>query len=523
VRDRAYRIAFAACAAAALVPILGVKYLPMVDLPQHAAQVSVLAHWNDPAYGFAGQYELHPFTPYGACYLVGWAFARLLDIHAAMSLVVALSVVGLPLSLHYLLRTVGGERWWSLLGFPLAYGFSFYWGFLNFLVALPLMVVFVARGFGHARRGTWTAVPGLVALSVALFFAHAYAIALGLTLVGLEVVRRSRSIGALARGGLPLVVPGAMLVAWYVSFGRTEAASRAAEVPTVWELGRHRLVELPGLVLGRGDDPLMVAFGAALIVLVALSVRPLRAAGRSWADAVPLALVLAGYLLTPRAHRQICCMYQRFPVLILPFASLLLPPLRRVAYGRALRAGLCLVVVSWMAILTVRFVRSDREARLFDEILRHMEPRRSALGLVFLRESATPPRHLWLHHPVWYQAVKGGRCAGSEGQLPIMIARLRPGDPRRVGHEFGWQPELFNWADHGRYDYYVVRAAVDLGPSLFRDATRPVLLRARSGPWWLYEAGPWAQDSGLRGSGRAARRQYSYDRSMARARRLPAG
>jgi hypothetical protein len=74
----------------------------------------------------------------------------------AAQVVVSLAVLALPCSLPYWLRCVGlTERWWALLGSPLAYGFSFNWGFLNFVLAgtlfretdMPVVLV--------AQSGLW--------------------------------------------------------------------------------------------------------------------------------------------------------------------------------------------------------------------------------------------------------------------------------------------------------------------------------------------------------------------------------
>jgi hypothetical protein len=67
------------------------------------------------------------------------------------------------------------------------------------------------------------------------------------------------------------------------------------------------------------------------------------------------------------------------------------------------------------------------------------------------------------------------------------LIRYRPDamPPARSGFEF--EPGTFDWQIHGRYDYFLVRAALDLGPQLFGKATAPVVLRAHNGAWWLYE------------------------------------
>ena len=47
---------FAAAVAATAAVCLVFRYLPMVDLPQHYAMVSVFTHYGDAAYGFAGRF-----------------------------------------------------------------------------------------------------------------------------------------------------------------------------------------------------------------------------------------------------------------------------------------------------------------------------------------------------------------------------------------------------------------------------------------------------------------------------------
>src|SRR5688500_9770201 len=52
----------------------GFRYLPMVDLPQHAAQSSAWVHLANPEFAFGDQFELNFKTPY----LLAYAIARLL-------------------------------------------------------------------------------------------------------------------------------------------------------------------------------------------------------------------------------------------------------------------------------------------------------------------------------------------------------------------------------------------------------------------------------------------------------------
>ncbi len=69
--------------------------LPIVDLPEHAAQVALLFQLGDPAFPFAGQYELNLFTPYLLAYLLAAFFALLLPVGLALK--ATLSAIALVL------------------------------------------------------------------------------------------------------------------------------------------------------------------------------------------------------------------------------------------------------------------------------------------------------------------------------------------------------------------------------------------------------------------------------------------
>ena len=165
---RTYWLAFALCASAATVPLLLTPVLPMADLPQHMAQVAIWKHLGDPCPGYSALFELNLARPY----LLGYGLARLLatvlTVSAAFKVTVWIAILLLPLSLRALLARGAGDPWLSLLGFPLAYGYSFYWGFLNFTLAIPLALFYLALLFDKRPRDL-----GSILLGALLFAAHA--------------------------------------------------------------------------------------------------------------------------------------------------------------------------------------------------------------------------------------------------------------------------------------------------------------------------------------------------------------
>src|SRR5580700_3655613 len=73
--------------ALAVVAILcaAFRYLPMVDVPQHYAMVSILLHHGDPAYDFARRYTFDFVgRPYATVYWLGAALAYVMPLDVAM-------------------------------------------------------------------------------------------------------------------------------------------------------------------------------------------------------------------------------------------------------------------------------------------------------------------------------------------------------------------------------------------------------------------------------------------------------
>jgi len=108
---------------AAAVLCAAFRYLPMIDLPQHFAMVSIIAHHGDPAYGFADRFTFDFWgRPYATVYLLGAGLTRILGLAAAMRAVVALCTVAPIIGLWALLAALGRPRVHALLALPLAFG-----------------------------------------------------------------------------------------------------------------------------------------------------------------------------------------------------------------------------------------------------------------------------------------------------------------------------------------------------------------------------------------------------------------
>lgn len=166
---------------AAAAPVWVLRYLPMQDYPQHLFQAKlVIQHLDglpvDPAYTV----ELHP--TYSIFYLLVWLFAKIVPLAVAGRAAVTLYFLLMYLAARRVLWINGREAppaYAAFLLAPLAINHAYYLGFLNYLYALPL-VLLAWMDVLFALRSGWTR-PRAIAhalLLVAIMISNAIALAM---------------------------------------------------------------------------------------------------------------------------------------------------------------------------------------------------------------------------------------------------------------------------------------------------------------------------------------------------------
>jgi hypothetical protein len=476
---RRFWAAFALCAIAFLAPLWLNKYLPMIDLPQHALQLSIWQHHDQPAWG-KGVYELNWRTPYLIGYFIARPFASIASPLSALKVLVSVAVLALPLALLLALRRQRPaiDDWWALLGFPVAFGYAFYWGFLNFLFATSVGICFIAFADAYADVPTVRRGIALAAFAVALLFSHAIVFGVCVLVAGLRHLARG-PIPTRLRQSWPYVLVLPVLLVWY----KTASNEPMANLPVVWHFDLERYRWLTALLVGSPDDVGAAVMGAVLLLLPFVALRPRRSLW-AWIPTLIVALVL---LVAPQRVFGTNIVNTRCASFLVPFLLLALEPRPRTINLRLVHALILTLCVTWSLVLLDRFAAFDNEARDFDAIEAKMEPGHSVRALIFDVLSAYKPAvPAFVHFPVYYAADKGGLPAYSFAENYPSLARYRPGfhTTERINE---WDPRQFDWRREPAYDYYVVRAPSDPGAFLFRSgAGKSIELELRVGKWWLY-------------------------------------
>jgi len=471
-------LALSAVAGLILVPT---RFLPLTDLPQIAAQLSILVHFDDPNWGFSEQFELNLATPYLLVHALAIPLVPLFGVVGALRVVIWLAVIAYPLALVPVTRVGRLDPLWALLGFPAAFGFAFWFGFVNFMLVTPLVILFLValtRYCEEPSRARW------IKLSIAamlLFWAHGLAGAvIGLTtvLMGLTAFTRWNER---VRTGVLLVPATVALWLW----GRRQVGFIQDDHESIGDWSIGRLIDVPAHIAGLGRvDSLAIAVGVVVLALPFLGAgRPSRKLYR-WMPLVAAALLC---LALPFKLAGTSFLHQRFAAFLLPGVLLALdgpPRPSRLPYP----AIVVLVSAVWLAIVAERILGFDREARSFDQVLAKLEPKRALRPVIIAADSLhVPGGYPFIHFGAYYQAEKGGRLGFSFARNYPAVARYLPHVDRGMAYDAEWHWERYSKEEGPLYDYFLFRAPLGVPRELIDGAWGKLRLVADADAFMAFE------------------------------------
>lgn len=460
-----------------LVAFLGVKYLPMVDLPQHAAQLGIWQKLDAASPLETALFTLNLRTPYLGAYVLAHWLGPLFGTVIALKIVVWLSIVAHWAAFDLLVRTLGHSRWLGVLGLPFALGYGFYFGFISFIAAVPLGLFALTLALKYRAEPTWRR--GLTLGLVLALTLATHGFALGMTLAVIApLLLRGR--GSIFVRFLPLCAPALLIVVWLMpgSSGRSIGW-------TLWDPRLLELVQMPALLLAAsGADHLAWLFGAILLGLVVASLgRPSREPERF----LPLFAMLLGYCLFPLMLGGFGPLHPRFAAFFVPTLLLAFEPREPEEHSHVpgLIAATC---VAWLGLLVHRLNAFDHESKPIADFVAEMPAGLSIRPIVFDRSSeAFPALPTFLHMPAYYVPEKAGRQGYSFAMYPTSVIRYQPGLVPTMDGGSEWHPEWFSAENElGQYDCFLVHSASDRTSELFGARASEVYLAFHEQGWWAY-------------------------------------
>jgi len=261
--SRRLTVLFVACSAAlALVPVVP-AYLPLVDFPQHVALHSIWNNIHDPAFNLGGRFKVTLATPYALPHLAAHLAAKALGPEGGLRLVLLLSLLAFPWAALALLRAFGRPDEIALAAFPAALSFVYWYGFVSYVVSLPLVLLGIAWARRCAASGRTRDFLLLAALGLLTVATHAFALLVLLLLAAVAALATTRALPRLLFTAASLLPAVGWAAVWTLSIASEPPAQ---PLQTTWETWHERLRYGLGAVFGSYTrDPRVLAIALSRV------------------------------------------------------------------------------------------------------------------------------------------------------------------------------------------------------------------------------------------------------------------
>ncbi|MES2831332.1 MAG: hypothetical protein V4695_04995 [Pseudomonadota bacterium] len=484
---------------------------PMVDFPQHAAQVTLLKELANGTSPWADSLHVNLVTPYLIGYGLAFFLSYVMSVTAALKLLLSVAYIAFVVMAIKVRQRVHGDHRLDWIFIPTFFGLCYSWGLLTFMLAAPVGLLFILQADNYSTKQTTRASVSLILVGLLLLVCHGMTFVLGWG-IGLLLIllRMPRTLKA-AKLLLPYVL---LLIAGYVFYavGKQLDASliRATEPLNFGSGPLQRIVEAAYFPFAFRH--ILDSHRPLIPVILSIGIAPflfgLRINWRNPGSWVPFFSVCLLFFTLPDLADNTALLYPRFSLFLLPtFVWLFYRPARTdatiagsVANGNAIsgaaltrsRIASVLLVASSVFILgsvSLKAWRFAQETQDFDAQVRKLDEGQRTLGLIFDHGSAVADSAFaYIHYSAWYQAEKKGLSDFNFAWYTPQIVRYRPEAAPPVTIGFEWKPKTFDWQLHrgGNYRYFFVRGPHD--PAVvFRDAGCMPEAVINSGLWKVYE------------------------------------
>ena len=476
------RILFAVlCCLLTAAPFLLVKFPPITDLPQHAAQIRLfgeaLSHPDSP-------YRIQWMTPYSLVYTVlgaSWlAFGPENAGRFGMLMIVLLWIIMLHLLAARLKRPALAASFASVLFF----GHIMYWGFYQFAFGWPLFIGFLLLLRANFRS-PWKENLAFLGAWVILYFTHILWFLVAIGWLGVTHVFIQRDFKKLVRrtvGAVPLFV---LAIAWYPNL-----AAYGFKSQTIWAtVPFERLLPtwLADASFGGLRGTLEPVFFGLIVIWALLAWLPNRKGFLAKSDKGLLLLCALFFFLAlvlPDKHTNTIRFCQRWVPPGLAFLMLGLPEIR--VRKSVLTVAVVASLLTFFALTSLNWTAFERtELSGLGKSLADLPPRPRLIGLSYLKDSAIIRGRPFIQVFSYAQVYRGGELNFSFADFGPSLVIYR--EPRQLAWTSGleWFPERAKKSDFWSFDYALVSGDDRLHEAIRRDQT--LIPVTTAGRWRCYK------------------------------------
>ena len=219
------------------------EFPPMADLPQHAGQVAALKHLAfDSSSFWSDDFYINLKTPYLTGYLFALLFSIILPTLTSVKIALTISFVASIALTHNLLKKSNSFSLWTLLTIPSIYGYAYYWGLFNFILAYPIGLLLIVKAWDLSDEISKRNVIWCFSVTLLLFFSHILMFGIcGLIAASLQLAKHFRNPKAFIARWVPFL--GAIPLALIWLFVTTRTEEMVVDKPMQWGISWHRALD----------------------------------------------------------------------------------------------------------------------------------------------------------------------------------------------------------------------------------------------------------------------------------------
>ncbi len=478
------------CILSTLIPIWSVDILPFTDYPVHLALIQASGFSFNTPETVTEQFQTKWFTPYSTTFLLARLLSIAFSVETTGKILLMLYLVTTPLLFMRTLRLLGKPGYLAFPMFLMLYNFNLSWGFLPFLIAVPLMIETLNRSILCRIN------PGLTNILMAcmfftlLFFTHIFALFAALCcylFLLLHALIQNRKI--IPPMLLPVVPAVFLALLWRITLVPTESDMFFLDKGVRFAPLSLKVRFFPDYVIS--GDPgwnsrIIFAFMAIIVLLrfLPLARKQTKDApaehqklNKTTENSVSLSTVCVGlaavmwllYLTSPYSWLTAVWLFNRLAFLATAFV-LVLPPMQSRFPSVVYVTGITVLCVTLMWHTAVRHQAFAEESSSGLEMMTIIPPEKSLRFVSFDAGSAYTDHRPYTHFGQYYQLRHNGLVHNPFAVLSHIPVQYTPNiKTKKAG--FRPEPTIVNGQlqvdlAHDRHDFYLFRLGASHTPNV---------------------------------------------------------
>ncbi len=481
----------------AMVPLWGPRLLPLLDLPNHLAAISIWNHYHEHEWGYQKYYQLStPLVPYWGYYFPVHILSKLCQIETANKIFLSFYAVSIPFSVAIASKQFSRNPWVSILSLPFIFNYNLMYGFISYCAGLPFMLIGLVLLDKSIKKSSPHVLIMTLVASFAIYFMHLLNwFVFGLNAIALLLLNARRwRTGILA--GLTLI-PSVVFALWNVRIASEQKVLMSAgpvKFSGTWLPSTTLLTELPHrLLLDWTGSPVPLILVVLVLTVIVLIIAQWREAPSELVSGperfsveVMLMINIAAYCLLPFTLKTPFHWWNVGPRIatIAALFFIMLPRFNLTAWHRLLVLPAMLLSILYPLLVFGQFqLFNDRAIGMVQ--LAERIPRGSLVLTLTLGDKSDPAVAKevvpYTEFPAYAQILVGGfNHVGWKSNFPFRLRSILPPAPHWA------RPTEFRQDIHGYHYDYVITQNEPVDGFLFGPLAVKVPLVDKYGTWRLY-------------------------------------